>query len=74
MVTLLWNKLYVGTFPANKIGGSFFFISLTVGTSRLIKPQIDLPRLLFGVGLKKKFIVTPQIITFSLKYADNVRG
>ena len=28
----------------------FLFISLTVGASRLIEAQMDLPRLLFGVG------------------------
>ena len=30
----------------------FFSISLTVGTSRLMEAQMDLPRLLFGVGFQ----------------------
>ena len=45
---------------------SFFFlyISLTVVTCRLIEAQMDLPRLLFGVGFQI-FIVTPQMFRFS---------
>ena len=36
------------------------FFLLTVGASRLIEAQMDLPRLLFGVGLQI-FIVTSQM-------------
>ena len=53
----------------------FFFLSksLTVGVSRLMEVQMDLPRLLFGVGFFFRiFIVMPQMFTFSLEYAENV--
>ena len=43
----------------------FLYISLTVGASRLIEVQVDLPRLLFGVGFQI-FIVTPQMFLGSL--------
>ena len=36
--------------------------------------QMDLPRLLFGVGFQIFFIVTPQMFTFSLEYVESVRG
>ena len=42
----------------------FLFLSVTVGASRLIEAQMDLPRLL----------VTPQMFRFSLEYVENVRG
>ena len=53
----------------------FFFssISLTVGAKRLMEAQMDLPRLLFGIGFQI-FIVTLQIFTFSREYVENVRG
>ena len=51
---------------------SFLFISSTVGVSRLMEAQMDLPRLLFSVGFKIFFIVTPQMFTFSLEYVENV--
>ena len=38
----------------------FSFLSLTVGASKLIEAQMDLPRLLFDVGFQI-FIVTPQM-------------
>ena len=38
-----------------------------------MEAQMDLPRLLFGVGFQI-FIVTPQMFTFSLEYVENVRG
>ena len=47
----------------------FFYISLTVGASRLI--EVYLPRLLFGVGFQI-FIVTPQMFRFSRDYIENV--
>ena len=53
------------------VGGLFFFISLTVGTSRHMEAQMDMPRLLFGVGFII-FIVTPQMIKFSFEYVENV--
>ena len=49
----------------------FFSILLTVGISRHMEAQMDLPRLLFGVGFRI-FIVTPQMIKFSLEYVENV--
>ena len=51
----------------------FFFISSTVGASRLIEAQMDLPRLLFGTGIQI-FIVTPQMFRFSREHVENVRG
>ena len=36
----------------------FFSITLTVGASRLMEAQMDLPHLLFGVGFRI-FIMTP---------------
>ena len=39
----------------------FFSISLTIGTSRHMEAQMDLPRLLFGVGFRI-FTVTPRMI------------
>ena len=42
----------------------FFFISLTVGASRRIEAQMELPRPLFGVDFQI-FIVTPQMFRFS---------
>ena len=53
----------------------FFYISLTVGTSRLTEAQIDLPRLLFGIDfflIFFYFIVTPQMFMFPLEYVENV--
>ena len=50
-----------------------FFISLTVGASRLIEAKMDLPRLLFGAGFQI-FIVTPQMFRFSYEYVENMRG
>ena len=38
-----------------------------------MEAQMDLPRLLFGVGFRF-FIVTPRMIEFSLEYVENVRG
>ena len=38
----------------------YFYISLTVGTSRLIEAQMDLPHLLIDAGFHI-FIVTPQM-------------
>ena len=35
----------------------FSFISLTVGASRLMEAQMDLPRLLFGVGFLMDILV-----------------
>ena len=49
----------------------FFFLSLTIGTSKLIEAQMGLPRLLFGIGFQI-FIVTPQMFRFSRKYVENV--
>ena len=49
------------------------FISLTVGASRLIEAQMDLPSLLFDVDFQI-FIVTPQMFRFSREYVENVRG
>ena len=54
-----------------KLFSFFFFISLTVGASRLIETQMDLPRLLFGIGFQI-FIVTPQMFRFSREYVENV--
>ena len=51
----------------------FFFLSLTVGPSRLIEAQMDLPHLLFGIGFQI-FIVTPQMFRFSREHVENVRG
>ena len=51
----------------------FFLISRIVGVSRLMETQMDLLRLLFGVGFQI-FIVTPQMFTFSCEYVENVRG
>ena len=42
----------------------FFSISLTVGASKPIEAQMDLPRLLFGIG-SQIFIVMPQMFMFS---------
>ena len=39
----------------------FFSISLTVGASRLMEAQIDLPRLLFGVGCNHKRSISIDI-------------
>ena len=50
-----------------------YFISLTVGANRLIEAQVDLPRLLFGVGFQI-FIMTPQMFRFSRDCIQNVRG
>ena len=52
---------------------NFFFISLTVGASRLIEAQIDLPYLLFGVGFQI-CIVMPQMFRFSREYVEKMRG
>ena len=50
-------------------------VLLTVGASRLLEAQMDLPRLLFGVGFFfRVFIVTPQMFTFSTEYIENVRS
>ena len=35
---------------------------------------MDLPRLLFGVGFFRFFIVIPQMFMFSLEYVENLRG
>ena len=51
----------------------FFFLALTVGASRLIEAQMDLPRLLFGAGFQI-FIVTTHVFRFSRDYVENVRG
>ena len=51
----------------------FSSISLNVGASRLFAAQMDLPRLLFGVGFQI-FIVTPQMFRFSREYVENVRS
>ena len=51
---------------------NIIYLSLTVGASRLIEAQMDLPRLLFGVGFQI-FIGTPQMFRFSREHAENVR-
>ena len=40
----------------NECMSFFSSISLTVGTSRLMETQMDLPRLLFGVGFQIFFL------------------
>ena len=50
----------------------FFLYQSTVEASRLMEAQMNLPRLLFGIGFFRFFIVTPQMFTFSLEYVENV--
>ena len=53
---------------------TFFSISQTVDASRLYGGKVGLAScLLFGVGLKKKIIVTTQMFSFSLEYVENER-
>ena len=39
-----------------------------------MEAQMDLPRLLFGVGFHIFFIVMPQMFMFFLEYVKNVQG
>ena len=66
-------KLENSPFKLRFLHENIYFISLTVGASRLIEAQMDLPRLLFGAGFHI-FIVTPQMFRFSREYVENVGG
>ena len=51
-----------------------YLISLTIGASRLMEEQMDLPRLLFGIGFQIFYSDASNVYVLSLEYVENVRG
>ena len=76
MVIYLYNKLPVNHLNCRHVISEAYnkvSIPLTIGASRLMEAQLDLSRLLFGIGFQI-FIVTLQMFMFSREYVENMQG